>query len=68
MSVHMVVSPALEGRTVIVGMLTVDFDQLVENTSCATKMLVAKMVSKNEKDLRRNQIRALIKRSPYSPV
>lgn len=51
MSVHMVVPPALESRALVVSVLAVDLDQLVEDTACATKVLVTKVVSKNEKDL-----------------
>lgn len=51
----MVVPPALESRTLVVSMLAVDLDQLVEDTSCATKVLVAEVISEDEKDLMKCQ-------------
>lgn len=51
MSVHVVVLPALECRALIIGVLAIDFDQLVEDTSRTTNIFVAEMVSKDEEDL-----------------
>jgi hypothetical protein len=51
MSIHMSVSPALEGCTWVISVLAVKLDQLIENAGSSTKMLITKVISEYEKDL-----------------
>lgn len=51
----MVEFPALKSCPLVVGVLTIDFDHLIEDTSRAAEVFIAEMVSQDEKDLLEDQ-------------
>jgi hypothetical protein len=53
MSIHVVMPPALKGSTGIIGMLAINFDELVKNTTGLVQVLVPKVITENQEYLGR---------------